>query len=297
MKILKNITPPILILLANKVFPNLDKVLKLNKIKKKLKKRNLLSLVEKNVELKGKHQHDRIFIAGTGPSIKNQDLLKLKDEVVIGMNEFYLHPQIEEIKPTYYMYTGYAVHTSTVSYETAIKSYTSFEKCIKSTNGTVLLPVWDYDFFKANDLMQDAALKKYFFNYALHPKDIEQFEFDSIYASYDGQNSAIFSICLAIFMGAKEIYLLGLDHDWILSYYDREQAHFYDDDKSPIYKDQKLTFKRTLLEDYFYPYVRMFEQYKILQAYAQKKGVKIYNLTDKGLLDIFDRKNYDQFLS
>lgn len=295
MKIVKSIVPPIFIEIIDKIFPNLDKFLKLRKIKRRLKKRNQLNLVEKSIELKGIHNNDRIFIVGTGPSIKKQNLLKLKDEVVIGMNEFYLHPQIELIKPKYYMYTGYSIHTETVSHDAAVKSYTSFEKCIKVNGGTALLPVWDYDFLNINELMQDNKLNKYYFNYALHPKDLNQFHFESIYASYAGQNSAIFSICLAIFMGAKEIYLLGLDHDWILSYYDNEQSHFYDDEKSPIYKDQKTTFKRKLLEDYFYPYVKMFEQYKSLEDYARNNDIKIINLTDKGLLDIFERQDYEGF--
>ena len=289
--------PLVFIILINILFPGLDKFLKLRKIKRRLKRRNQLNLVEKSFELKNIHSKDRIFIVGTGPSIKNQNLLYLKDEIVIGMNEFYLHPQIEQIKPKYNIYTGYSIHKETVSYETAVKSYTSFEKNLKLTGGTVLLPIWDFDFLSKNGLMKDETLSKYYFNYVLLPKDLDQFQFDSLYASYGGQNSAIFSICLAMFMGAKEIYLIGLDHDWILSYYDREQAHFYDDEKSPIYKDQKATFNRNLLKDYFYPYVKIFEQYEALEKYAKNHDIKIINLTNKGLLDVFERQEYENFFN
>lgn len=297
MKIAKSIVPPLFIETINTVFPGLDKFLKLRKIKRRLRKKNHLELVEKSVALKNKHINDRIFIVGTGPSIKNQDLLKLKDEVVIGLNEFYLHPQIEQIKQKYFMYTGYSVHTETVSYDTAVESYVLYEKIMKAAGGIVLLPAWDIDFLNKNGLMNDDEMEKYYFNYALLPEHLNQFQFDSPYASYGGQNSAIFSICLAMFMGAKEIYLLGLDHDWILSYYDREQAHFYDDDKSPLYRDQKATFKRTLLKDYFYPYVKMFEQYEALENYAKKHDIKIINLTHKGLLDVFERQDYEGFFA
>ena len=40
--------------------------------------------------LKDTHSGERCFIIGNGPSLKNTDLSKLKDEFTIGMNRFYL---------------------------------------------------------------------------------------------------------------------------------------------------------------------------------------------------------------
>ncbi|MGK0327336.1 MAG: hypothetical protein ACJAYY_000301 [Paraglaciecola sp.] len=43
---------------------------------------------------------------------------------------------------------------------------------------------------------------------------------------YRFQNISILSIQIAIYMGFKEIYLVGLDHDWILRMFDKSHMHF-----------------------------------------------------------------------
>jgi len=55
----------------------------------------------KNLELKDKHLGKRAFIIGNGPSILNQDLTRLSNEVTFVLNSFFYHPQYEQISPTY----------------------------------------------------------------------------------------------------------------------------------------------------------------------------------------------------
>jgi hypothetical protein len=262
----------------------------------KLKFDNKYNFVIYSRKLRNIHQNKRIIIIGTGPSIKYQDLTFLKDDIVIALNEFYLHPEIDVIKPKYFLYTGYNIHKDSVDFDVAVKWYKEFEKCILNNKGTALLPISDFDFLKENQLMQNDLLKKYFFNYTINIKKIEKYNFEYDVLSFYGDNSAINAIGLSIYMGAKEIYLLGLDHDWILTYKNKKQNHFYKDEESLIYKDHSQNFKRVTLLDNLINYCRIFEQYTAIEKYAKMKKINIYNMTDGGMLDVFRLKNYSQFI-
>ena len=52
-------------------------------------------------ELKDKHKGKRCFIIGNGPSLKNTDVSKLKDEYTFGMNRIYLAFPDWEFKTSY----------------------------------------------------------------------------------------------------------------------------------------------------------------------------------------------------
>ena len=60
------------------------------------------SILDKNKELKNKYLGERCFVIGHGPSINQQDLTKLKNEYAFACNHFYLHRQLNIIKPTFY---------------------------------------------------------------------------------------------------------------------------------------------------------------------------------------------------
>lgn len=52
--------------------------------------------------LKNKHKGQRCFIVGSGPSLKVDDLNKLKDEVTFACNKIYLAFNDTSWRPTYY---------------------------------------------------------------------------------------------------------------------------------------------------------------------------------------------------
>ena len=75
---------------------------------------------------------------------------------------------------------------------------------------------------------------------------------------------------IAIYMGFKEIYLLGNDCS-----YSTDKQHFIE---SGHYDKQAETVGE-----------RMIFAFKIAKKYADKNGIKIYNATRGGMLEVFDR--------
>lgn len=86
------------------------------------------------------------------------------------------------------------------------------------------------------------------------------------------------AIQIAVYMGFKEIYLLGIDHFAP----GKSFEHFYEDKKT----DYKT-----------YTYVEGIEYgYRVAKREAEKLGVKIYNATRGGKLEVFERVDFDDLI-
>src|SRR5688572_11070574 len=65
-------------------------------------RRKYLRRLARNKALKGRHRHgSRCFVIGNGPSLNQQDLSRLSNEVTIVANSFFQHEQIGTIRPKY----------------------------------------------------------------------------------------------------------------------------------------------------------------------------------------------------
>lgn len=246
-------------------------------------------LLKKNSRLKNIHSGKRIFILGTGPSIREQNLLPLKNEICIGLNEFYLHPDLNVINPEYMIFSGFSLHPDIA--QKAVEWYKNYEQNI-SKNSVLILNSDDKPILEKHNLLAES--EKYFMSYSKPYDCLDNYGFCPDKFSYHSQNVAIMGLQLAIYMGASEIYLLGCDHDWILTALENRQNHFYDDKQSVIYKNQVADSKRSIFNDLLRPYYIMFQQYQIIKNYVEKIGqCKIYNASKRTLLDVFEKKNFE----
>ena len=80
----------------------------------------------------------------------------------------------------------------------------------------------------------------------------------------------------AIYMGFKEIYLIGLDTNY--NNY-KNDNHFYFE--SP--NEKHIPFFVDVV----------FNAYQVARHYAERHGIKIYNATRGGKLEVFERVNFD----
>ena len=91
-------------------------------------------------------------------------------------------------------------------------------------------------------------------------------------------NVVSWAILLAIYLGYHEIYLLGCDYSLFASRY---IAHAYD-------KTGEKIKCPTLLRDMLFKYSIATEIHYQIAKYAEKKGVKIINLTKDTILDAYE---------
>lgn len=216
--------------------------------------------------LKDKHKGERCFIGGTGSSIKNMDLSFLKDETVIGVNNFY--------------YTGVACKyycvEARVRYEENYRALEALDTMLCITGHAkgeyeqlidqglkIKEPVifdWDYveykegnhpDVLKLNCFSTDLSEQVYVFGMVI-----------------------TVALQLAYYMGFKEVYLIGCDCDY---------------GKENIYFDERITVKTVVDEDYrnFW-----FKCYELCKRTFEKDNRRIFNATAGGGLEVFERVEY-----
>jgi hypothetical protein len=103
------------------------------------------------------------------------------------------------------------------------------------------------------------------------------FSEDISQAIYDGYSITYSLLQIAVYMGFKEIYLVGADCHYQS---DLSKHHFVE---SGFYDKQAATVGE-----------RMIYAFKVAQSFCDSKGIKIYNSTRGGMLEVFERVSLDK---
>ena len=229
------------------------------------------------------HLGDVCFVIGNGPSLTADDLDRLctADIDCFASNRIYrIFPQTKW-RPTYYL--SMDIYVLAASFD-EIRGSGSFPKFInyrKKNLGRVKQENIHY-------------LCEYS-NFTIIPDQLSIKNLSSDLSKYAAQNVTITvsAIELAIYMGYKTIYLLGVDNN-------------YTHKRMP---DGTIYVDPTVKSSYFsggepsksagvsvQPVELVNESYKIAKNFAEEHGVKIYNATRGGKLEVFERVNFDELM-
>ncbi|MGF2618135.1 DUF115 domain-containing protein [Rossellomorea vietnamensis] len=213
------------------------------------------------------HKGERCFIIATGPSLTMEDLKKLEHEKTIGMNS--LAKVFGEIgwETTYYGIQDYRV-------------YRKLKKDIEKLKETTIL-LGDIIKDKGNLNTEYSRFPVNFLNHRYDNVNLtRKFSDDCYLQVYDGYSIAYSLVQIAAYMGFEEIYLIGTDCS-------------YSEDKSKQHFVESGHYSRMPKE----VGNRMIHAYGAAKEYADKKGIKIYNATRGGMLEVFERADLDQVLN
>jgi hypothetical protein len=97
-------------------------------------------------------------------------------------------------------------------------------------------------------------------------------------------------IQVALLLGYTRIYLFGLDHSYVRDRFNNinYQPHFYDEFDEIIEKTGDMT-QRSLTELFLDSHLT-FKVYRAQNQIANSLGVKIYDCTADGCLDMFEKR-------
>ncbi len=222
------------------------------------------------------HKGRRIFVIGNGPSLTIEDLNRLheKSEICIGVNKIY---RVYDKTPWRADYLG-------------ITDWRGIQFCrdeIFQVEGKIFLG--DNTFHcEICDFIPDAQYfhlrtEEFMPNYARFSNDFTKGFYGGATVTYD------FSIQLAAYMGAKEIYLLGVDNNISLSS-NWKKSHFienyYTDNEVEMFELMGITAASFETE-------KVIKQYQTAEKYSRKHGFRIFNATRGGNLEVFQRVNFD----
>jgi hypothetical protein len=259
-----------------------------------------LDVVKRNRELALRHNGiSRCFVLGNGPSIREQDLLPLQHEVTFVCNFFNLHPQSAAIAPTYWCFddaNAFRPMTHGESLEIDREAWFA-DICQKSPSTEFILPITARPLVEASGWLSGRRI--WYVSQMASATALGYANSDLTRPLAHGQGTlTALAIPAAIFMGFREIYLLGVDANWWVNNLAREDmdgqhAHFYD--RNP-FVPREPTLRDFGLERELRDLSLHFQSYRLLREHAASRGVKILNATRGGILDVFDRVDFERVL-
>ncbi len=220
---------------------------------------------------------ERCFIIGNGPSLTREDLNLLINEKTFAFNCIYRMYPYTDWRPTYYMALDMSVQQTMMQ-----------EKQINFGAGSV--------FFSNKKLVQrykkQNAHKIFLsWNLPIHREKvtIESISEDVSICFSSSHSVSINAIEFAFYMGFKEIYLLGIDHQWGVEIDMNGHKH--------INKGIAAHFKEDKDKSAFFGYAEALTKcYEVCKKYADKHGIKIINVTRGGKLEVFERDTLENVL-
>lgn len=228
---------------------------------------------------RGKHQGERCFLIGNGPSLTPEDLERIKNEKSFACNIIYrMFPKVSW-RPTYYF----------ISDVVAVYAVLKDQKLAEVTKQPLFVNSDAYK--KIKDDFVDAI--------SVHCVNQRAYKVSSnILAYYIPAQATVmtFMIEMAIYMGFKEIYLLGVDctNTFVAGHFGDDYTDETVDEYNLKRMRKKLNKPNLTLEELGEERrERSLDAYEKLNQYAKKKGVKLYNATRGGALNVFERVDFD----
>lgn len=223
--------------------------------------------------LKDKYTGKRCFIIGNGPSLRPEDLDKLVNEYTFAFNRIYYIFDQTPWRPTFYCTQDAKIARA------------SAEKIQKEISTSYVFAPINLKWYENVDINSD-----YFFSPKQAGEEVPEFSEDIPSRIGVGNTVAYTAMQLAVYMGFREIYLIGVDHSF----------HTYQDQSGNIITDS--TAKDYFCAEYnqdkdqlFIPKLDLSTlSYLAAQEYAQTHPVKIYNATRGGKLEVFPRVDFDE---
>ena len=217
------------------------------------------------------HKGNRIFLIGNGPSLRIEDLeiLRKNKAICFGFNRIY------------HIYDRTKWRADYVGITDTDMIGDCFED-LEKIEGEVFLG----DFFCRNITYTNfpnvnivhLEHQEYYPNYPDFSDDITKKVCWGCTVTYD------LGLQIAAYMGGTDIYLLGMDHSVAGSISD-DRNHFISDYYTEEEKDRynKRIFERDKL-------TKAFEK---AELYSRQHGFRIYNATRGGVLEVFERVDFD----
>ena len=229
--------------------------------------------------LKDRHLGEKAVLIGMGPSLRTGDLKKFENYITFACNKIYLAFNETSWRPTYYCVSDTLVAQNNHEIINKLPLFKIFRhNTSKYLKGEDI--VWIRDLPFVPKWISKTGL--FFW------KDVHT-------GSFRGGTVLYMQIQMAIWMGIKEIYIVGADFDFDLSKESGEKSdvgnvlvnneesnHFH-----PNYRKKGETWAKPNLE-------MQFDAFRLAQDYAAKNEIKIINASRQSKLKVFERVNFDE---
>ncbi|MDR2744957.1 MAG: hypothetical protein LBB66_07195 [Desulfovibrio sp.] len=230
--------------------------------------------------LRSRHLGKRCLILGCGPSLALEDVNKLRFEYTFACNKIYLLFDQTEWRPTFYCC------------EDSLLLRNNLEDILRLDRTLKIFPSDVYPALRGHKLVRDC----YFVPQLPHRPDGPDFpggfSLDATKGLFWGSTVVYSMLQLAVYMGFRDICLLGVDHSYILPGQKVKNKYICEGEINHFHKDY-----HKVGEAWHEPRVPMLTQsYACALRECQKQGVGVYNASRRTALDVFPKVDLDVLL-
>ena len=239
-----------------------------------IKNRYMREIVDLKDSCKGK----RCFIIATGPSVLEDDIKKLRDEILIGVNSSITLCESCDIVLDYYLAGDATImelfeqelnggYAENIFHEISWLKYRKKMSYNPFFYSTYAKGIWWYPSIDSGD--------KTTMKHIEIPKDFSK-------GFCISRTISFIAMQLAVLLGFSEIYLYGFDHIYA------KKGHF-NEDKFVNAMDYDISDNKR--NELFFRHSQV--SYEVMKKYCDAHDITIYNATRGGHLDVFQRINFD----
>ena len=227
-------------------------------------------------QLKDIHCGERCFIVANGPSLTTKDLniLHKNNEFTFGMNRIFKVFTETDWRPSCYV----------------CEDINIFNDCINEINDIES----EYKFIPINHHFYDNINidNAYYFNPNYYRDNDYPNSFSTdISKQMDSVGTVTFTcINIAVYMGFKTIYLVGVDHNYQVTIDENGNTVVDKDAKDYFCDDYDNDIKNIVIHDMG----NNTRAYRKAKKACDEIGVKVFNATRGGKLEVFERRNLDE---
>lgn len=225
---------------------------------------------------KGIHAGERCFIIGNGPSLSEKDLDVLEKLQIpcFGFNRIYLMFEKTKWKPKYYISQDELTLMNCTSEVSQMGIQIKFIPLALKYYHHIYIPKAFYFHLKpaSNDMIEAS-------------EDISKYVCATT-------TVACTAIQFAVYMGFKEIYLLGVDHNF--SQYKNSKGEIVTDSTVKDYFSENYNTDKQQL--YIPSLDKSTSAFIKMKEYCDQHNIKVYNATRGGKLEVFPRLDFDEVI-
>jgi len=222
------------------------------------------------VKLRNKHLNKKAFIICNGPSLSTKELDLIKNEISFASNKIYLSFDETQWRPTYYFVTDGLVYSQ--NYETI--SQLKLKK------------------FFSNHLISIKKRIKGSTYFPLNFKHPANFNTNPLFNLYSGSTVTFVMLEFAVYMGIKEIFLMGLDFHFELPDAISGKEISSEGEVNHFHKDYRKKGEKWTKPDLNHQRTAFLEAKK----FCARHDIKIYNISRNTKLDVFDHLDFEHIL-
>lgn len=258
---------------------------------------DMISYFQKNSIFRNRFEGKRCFILGNGPSLSKINFNLLSNEYTFTVNQLSRNPNFPLLKSNFHVWADERFFDIDIQREEDLELLQIMKNVGKGNPSTIV-------FYKyaAKDMIEkyelDKELNIYYYGeyYSKLEKAIKSFiNITHIIPAFS--TVVHYCICMAVYMGFTEIYLLGCDCTGIINTIQSKAnildnlVYAYDVDKVELRRMNRSNNVNSIQVE-LRSYAKIFDDYATLKKYCDNNNVGLFNATPGGILDVLPRVDF-----